>query len=225
MHGDDEARRAHLDDGTLSAYLDDAQGHLGMGERARAEAHLAACVRCREELAALATTRAMLHALPQVGLHRSFILTPELVAAGGGRRQGWQTPRWLWPTRWATAVAMLLFAFTTVLGMSEATDTTSVPVTMAATATTVPPLANPGIATCSTDPKTPDCLQIAGLTPTVFPTPTIVPAMGPVVPAQQAAAVPDWRTLQALSGGLALLGGICGFVLPAFWRRRGPSIR
>lgn len=224
LQGGDEARRAHLDDEMLSAYLDEAQGRLNASERARAEAHLAACARCREELAALATTRAMLHALPQVELHRSFILTPELAAAAGGRRQGRQTPRWLWPTRWATAAAALIFALTLGLGTRDTTNTAPVPVTITPTATVTLALSGPSVAICSDDPLVPDCLRIAGLTPTIFPTPTAIAAAEKAPPTPQAATATDWRPLQALSGGLALLGGICGFVLPAFRRRRDPHM-
>lgn len=217
--GGTEARHAHLREELLSAYLDDTQAGLDTGARAGAEAHLAVCADCRASLREIAALRALLHALPQAELRRSFILTPELAAAAGGPQRSWQTPRWLWPTRWATAVAAVIFALTIGLGARPATN--AAPVTPASTATAfaTATFVAPASTLCSSDPLTQDCLRIAGLTPTIFPTPTAIPA-----PAQSAVAATtaatDWRPLQAFSGGLTLLGGLSGFVLPAFRRRR-----
>ena len=219
----DDARRIHLGEEVLSAYLDTAQaGQDGLdpGGRGRADAHLATCEDCRESLRELAALRALLHALPQEEPRRSFILTPELAAAAGGPRRRWQTPRWLWPTRWATAVATVIFALTIGLGaqaepnaMTVAPDPTATPLATAA-------FVAPSSAQCSSDPLTQDCLRIAGLTPTIFPTPTAVPVTRQAATPTTTTTTTDWCPVQVLSGGLALIGGLCGFVLPAFRRRR-----
>lgn len=66
FHADWERQRV-----ALSALLD---GELETGQRARLEGHLATCERCRAEYAALGRTRALLRALPQPALPRSFAL-------------------------------------------------------------------------------------------------------------------------------------------------------
>ena len=220
--GGDEARNAHLDEDLLSAFLDDAPHGLDTGVRAQAEAHLAICADCRASLREIAALRALLRALPQAELRRSFILTPELAAAAGGPRRPWQAPRWLWPTRWATAVAAVIFTLTIGFGARPAPSPVAVAPISTTTALATVSFVAQSSALCSSDPLTPDCLRIAGLTPTIFPTPTAIPlpveAVAPVT-----TAATDWRPLQIFSGGLTLLGGFWGFVLPAFRRRRTTS--
>lgn len=58
----------------LSAYLDDM---LDADERAHLEAHLADCGTCQRQLAELRQVRALLRALPQPALPRSFLLPVE----------------------------------------------------------------------------------------------------------------------------------------------------
>lgn len=58
----------------LSALLD---GELESGQRERLERHLATCERCRAEYATLSQTHALLRALPQPALPRSFALPVE----------------------------------------------------------------------------------------------------------------------------------------------------
>lgn len=215
----DDAHRIHLGEEVLSAYLDTAQGGLDPGGRGRADAHLATCGDCRESLRELTALRALLRALPQEELRRSFILTPELAAAAGGPRRNWQAPRWLWPTRWATAVAAVIFALTIGLGARPQANAVSEAPANAATALATASVSAPISAVCSSDPLTQDCLRIAGLTPTIFPTPTAIPVARQAA-APSPAATTDWRPVQILSGGLTLLGGLGGFVLPAFRRRR-----
>lgn len=65
-HADREALRERL-----SAYLD---GELAPGDAAALERHLAECAECRDELAGLRNVRALLRALPQPELPRSFAL-------------------------------------------------------------------------------------------------------------------------------------------------------
>jgi len=217
--GGDEARHLHLGEELLSAYLDDTPNGLDASARARADAHLAACADCRESLREIAAMRALLRALPQAELRRSFILTPELAAAAGGPRRIWRSPRWLWPTRWATALAAVIFALTIGFGARPAPNAAPVAPTGTAPALATAAFVAPSSALCSSDPLTQNCLRIAGLTPTIFPTPTAIPVPVQAPPAATTAAT-DWRPLQVFSGALTLLGGFCGFVLPAFRRRR-----
>lgn len=220
--GGDTTRHEHPGDEILNAYLDPASGGLGAEGRARTDAHLAACADCREALRELMAVRAMLHDLPQEEPRRSFILTPELATAAGSPRRGWQAPRWLWPTRWATAVAAVIFALTIGLGARPQANVVAVSTATPATMTlaTAPPAIATTSALCSNDPLTQDCLRIAGLTPTIFPTPTAIPALSPITPAPTTAT--DWRPAQIFSGLLTLLGAFYGFVLPAFQRRGWP---
>ena len=67
-HADREALRERL-----SAYLD---GELAPGDVAALERHLAECAECRDELAGLREVRALLRALPQPALPRTFALPP-----------------------------------------------------------------------------------------------------------------------------------------------------
>lgn len=79
--------RDHLGD-RLSALLD---GELVADERRAAEAHLAACASCRDELAATASTRAVLRGLPVVDAPFGFyerLLRRSSAATPGRRRRG-----------------------------------------------------------------------------------------------------------------------------------------
>ncbi len=67
----------HLTTEQLSALLD---GEVSAEERTQWEAHLATCQRCQQELANLRRTVALLHALPQPALPRSFELPAEIAA-------------------------------------------------------------------------------------------------------------------------------------------------
>ena len=64
----------HLDTATLSLYLDDG---LDPEDRATAARHLSGCVDCRQELAELRATVALLGDLPQYRPRRSFQLSAE----------------------------------------------------------------------------------------------------------------------------------------------------
>lgn len=63
----------HLATGHLSAFLDN---QLSSGEQSTVEAHLQNCQQCQEALAGLRQTVALLHALPQPDVPRSFALSP-----------------------------------------------------------------------------------------------------------------------------------------------------
>ncbi len=67
----------HLTTEQLSALLD---GEVSAEERTQWEAHLKTCQRCQQELAALRQTVALLRALPQPALPRSFELPPVEIA-------------------------------------------------------------------------------------------------------------------------------------------------
>ncbi|MBI4497212.1 MAG: zf-HC2 domain-containing protein [Chloroflexi bacterium] len=97
----------------LSASLD---GRLEEREQAALERHLAGCARCREELAQLRATVALLRRMPAVPPPRSFVLRPEDVAVKADRpvdpppAEGWLRPGSPFRAgmRWATAAAALL---------------------------------------------------------------------------------------------------------------------
>ncbi len=205
--------REHLTDEVLNAYLDQTAAGLSPTARSFAAAHLVDCADCRAALDGLTTTVAILGAMPDVALRRSFILTPEAAAAAGGPRLPRQLPRWVWPTRWATALAALIFAITIGLGYEGNTATPQQAVNptaaQAVTIATQTPCAPPGCLTSFVDPTS----------VIIFPTPTAIARL--VSPPQQSSALrPELRPLQLASGFLTLLGASCGFVVPAVIRRR-----
>ncbi len=67
----------HLTIAQLSAYADK---ELASKELAACDAHLQACQTCRETLADLRLTSALLHGMPQVEVPRSFVLPADLTA-------------------------------------------------------------------------------------------------------------------------------------------------
>jgi cell division septation protein DedD len=68
----------HLTTEQLSAYLD---GHLSPQELSPCDAHLNTCKQCQQTLAELRETVALLHALPQPTLPRSFLLPADISVA------------------------------------------------------------------------------------------------------------------------------------------------
>jgi anti-sigma factor RsiW len=93
----------------LSAYTD---GELAADETRQLEAHIATCAACRNELAALRQVRAVLRALPEPRLPRSFTLPPSgplpVPAAALARRQQAErhrSPMLARATQWAGGVA------------------------------------------------------------------------------------------------------------------------
>ncbi len=94
----------HLTTARLSAYID---GQLSPEEQMQTEAHLQTCVVCQQQLAELRQTVALLHALPQPPVPRSFVLPtaePAVAASHSSntvrplapitpllRRRGWPT--------------------------------------------------------------------------------------------------------------------------------------
>lgn len=205
-------------------------------------AHLALCLTCQRELDELALTVDLLSALPELAPRRSFALTPDDVAGAKGGAAARSNLRWVWPVRWASVAATLLFALT--VGLEAGTQPVALPsssqsggaaalVTVIAR-TTAEVAATRGAAGASPDrasgattrgaPQTaaqapaPSEVQAFGLTPTVFPTPTAVPA--PVVVAPVAQPGVPWRTLETGVGAVALVLAALGFAVPPLVRRR-----
>lgn len=180
--------------------------------RPEVAAHLAEDATSSEDLHELEATLALLGALPQVAPRRTFILTPELVAANAPR-----TPhhrRWVWPTRWATALAAICFAVT--IGLDQGT-TPPAPAVIAPSPTAVVAAAT---ATQSDEPR------VGALATVIFvvPVPTTAPVLPTVAPAPPPAQQADWRPVQVVLGALTALGACFGFVLPPFLRRRDESV-
>ena len=213
QHAGSRDPREHLNDEVLQAYLDRGDAGLSPTARSFADAHLAGCAMCRAALDDLLTTVAILRAVPQTPLRRSFILTPEAAAATGGPRLPRDVPRWVCPTRWATALATIIFAVTIGLDLGARP-------TPAAPAASAPP-ATATVGVPPTPCVTQACLH-SFVDPTsviIFPTPTaIVPAT--VAPQQPTTSRADLRPIQATSGVLALLGAGLGFVFPAYRKRQ-----
>ncbi len=65
----------HLTTEQLSAYLDK---QLAPQEQAACEAHMRTCAQCQQSLAQIRQTVALLHALPQAELPRSFVLSADM---------------------------------------------------------------------------------------------------------------------------------------------------
>ena len=211
----------HLSDEVLTAYLDDAPD-LTPAARASAEAHLAGCAACRATLRDLEATVALLRDLPQLAPRRSFALTPELVEGTARPRRepvgaGSRRFAWVWPVRWASALATLLFAIVVGLDLSGPApapqSATATQVVAVATSTPLPTLPPSSIE----DPMFP--VGAFGLTPTVFPSPTPVVVAPPPAPAA-VVREPNYRLAEVGLGALALVLGGAGFLAPPFLRRR-----
>ena len=205
--------REHLNDEVLNAYLDRTDAGLSPTARGFADAHLADCAACRAALNDLTTTLAILRAVPETPLRRSFILTPEAAAAAGGPRLPRQFPRWVWPTRWATAAAAVIFAVT--VGLDLGTSAPAAPAANAPTPTAA------GIGVTPTACVTQECLSSFG-DPNgviVFPTPTTV-ARVTATPQGDPFTGAELRPIQVTSGLLALLGAGLGFLFPAYRQRQ-----
>ncbi|HEU0027098.1 MAG TPA: zf-HC2 domain-containing protein [Ktedonobacterales bacterium] len=109
MH-DDQERLTEA----LSAYLDDA---LEGAERDALERHLATCAACRAELAGLRRVGALLRALPEPTLPRSFTLpetTPARTERPGAPRA---EPPWARAVQWVGGMAAALGAGLLIAGI------------------------------------------------------------------------------------------------------------
>lgn len=207
--------------------------------------HLALCLTCQRELDELALTVDLLGALPELAPRRGFALTPDDLAGAKRRLASPSKLRWLWPVRWASVAATLLFALT--VGLEAGTQpaaparssqpggaamlVTAIARTTAEVGATrrVAAVDPDGASSTATRGPRPAAAQAPaasevrafGLTPTVFPTPTAVPAPVVAAPAPQAG-VP-WRVLEAGLAAVALVLAGLGFAVPPLLRRRDPT--
>jgi anti-sigma factor RsiW len=109
MH-DDQERLTEA----LSAYLDDA---LDGAERDALERHLATCAACRAELAGLRRVGALLRALPEPELPRSFTLPATTPARAERVGAAQAAPVWTRAAQWVGGLAAALGAGFLVAGM------------------------------------------------------------------------------------------------------------
>ncbi len=235
-HGADGAG-AHLDEEVLNTYLDLRAGTaapdaLDPAIYAAAEAHLARCAACRGALGELEGTVTLLRALPQIAPRRSFVLTPETIAAAGGEVRRPRRPRlaWVWPVRWASALVTLLLVLTIGLDLSDSGPgpAQAPPPAPTATAMVTTVFLTTGLQGAATRPlgtsvATQAVLTAAGVddTPIVFPTPTPLP-LPPTGPVTQATEQ-DWRPVEIGLGALASLLAFFGFAVPPLLRRHGAA--
>ena len=109
MH-DDQERLTEA----LSAYLD---GALDGAEREALERHLATCETCRTELAGLRRVGALLRAMPEPALPRSFTLPETTTRAGRPATTHRPMPVWALAAQWVGGLAAALGAGLLVAGM------------------------------------------------------------------------------------------------------------
>lgn len=205
------------------------------------EAHLALCLACQRELDELTLTVDLLRALPELAPRRSFTLTPDDVDGAKRGLAARSNLRWVWPVRWASIAATLLFALTvgleagtqpvTTARVSEPSGASALVTVIARTTAEVGATQRvAGAPNRASDAATRGAIQPAaeapaasevqafGLTPTVFPTPTAVPA--PVVVEPVTRPGMPWRALEAGLGAVALVLAALGFAVPPLVRRR-----
>ena len=206
---DDQTRERPGDD-RHRHHLSDEGNPMTNTARPEVAAHLAEEAASPEELHELQATLALLSSLPQVAPRRTFILTPELVATNAPRTA--RRHAWVWPTRWATALAAVCFAAT--IGLDRGTP--PAPTAIEPSPTTV-------VAAATATPSTTPRVQIFATVEFVIPVPTVVPVLPALVPAPPVAPRTDWRPAQIALGALTALGACFGFALPPFLRRRDDS--
>ncbi len=104
---------AHIDGADISAFLD---GALGAPQRARADAHMAACAVCRGELESLRHMKAVLSSAPRKNMPAELALALERrLVTGSARRK-----TLLKPAFWVPIGAVAAAAVTVGLWMSRA---------------------------------------------------------------------------------------------------------
>jgi len=212
----------HLDDEKLNAFLAAPFGDLDDRTRAAIDAHLTTCAQCRDRLADLATTVALLRALPDVAPPRSFALTPETIAGGAPARRPKALPRqpiWMWPARWASIAAAFLLALTIGLDLH---DGGAPSVNVAATQQTVQAVATPTAPAARTAAPGETPLVAFGAGSAIIigtPIPVAEPAPAPA-PFSAVGTERDWHEAETGLGVLALIAGFVGFLLPPALRRR-----
>lgn len=171
---------------TLSAYLD---GALPDDEREALERHLDGCADCQRELAGLARVGALLRALPEPDLPRSFIL-PETATRRATAAP--RAPAWTRAVQWAGGLAaafglgLLVLGALPHIGPATASFSLDRHTSSGAGGATSAPADAPATAP-ATATATPDNVLYAGSpaatggTPQVTATPTTTPAPTPSV--------------------------------------------
>ena len=227
----------------LSALLDN---QLGEQERSALEAHLRDCAGCQVELASLQQTRALLRALPQPALPRSFTLPldvaieepPEIEPVYQPARQPVQRPtsitrareqRWKRPVQvmqWLSTVAAVLglvllcsSAFSSIhlaSGGASATTNSAAPASQA-TSYRTPPIVRTG----NTLPGGDGTSVATQATPTSPPTP-VPQNTTPYDTSGNGASNPNtqWFISATGLGILLLILSVCGFVIARILRRQ-----
>ena len=198
-------QREHLTTEQLSAFLDK---QLTPQEQAFFDAHLQSCQRCQAVLAELRGTVALLHAMPQPSLPRSFTLPADRVQVPAARShpqplpvQQRRIPRYTMLRRSMRAVSTLAAAIAVIFilsgllanfhfGAGGATSAASSPVNGSVNAPTHIPAAKPNL---TQEP------QARSLTPTAKSQQTRTPSASPVVPTPTPRATST--SVQGVNGG------------------------
>ncbi|MEO6887745.1 MAG: zf-HC2 domain-containing protein [Ktedonobacteraceae bacterium] len=236
----------HLTNEQLSAFLDK---QLTPPEQAACEAHMRSCTQCQQSLAQIRQTVALLRALPQAELPRSFILPADSVPAPMrthsqpesniipiARRQH---PAWTHIARSSlravstiaavVAIVFMMSSLLAVLPMHSGSSNTaaSAPSASNGAATSRP---SPAVQSTRNQPHATAATRIAGTsndarkTPTSSPPPTPGTQQGQHVPDGEAPPGPPSFDLsmpgsRLLAGAILLLLSILGIF---FTRRRQP---
>lgn len=211
----------HLTTARLSAQLD---GQLSSAEQAQSEAHLQTCGTCQQQLAELRQTVALLRALPQPRLPRSFTLStadatlPQHIAETA-RPLAPIVPRPLRPKRsgWPPYIAGAVRVISTLAAVLGIVFLLS---SLFGTIIGVPSSSNVATTAAPANPQKPQVVtpRFAGVatpTPTIVTTPTLTsPPNSPVSVAQHFFAL-NLASTRALLGLALLLLGIVGFIVVA----------
>ncbi|MEO6891449.1 MAG: zf-HC2 domain-containing protein [Ktedonobacteraceae bacterium] len=183
----------HLTNEQLSAFLDK---QLTPQEQAACEVHMLTCTQCQQSLAQIRQTVALLHALPQAELPRSFILPADTALAPmhAGNQQASniipmtrrQHPAWTHIARSSlravstiaavVAIVFMMSSLLMVLPMHSNTASTTAPSASNGAATSRP---SPAVQSTHNEPRataatrTADTNNDATKTPTSSPSPTL----------------------------------------------------
>ncbi|HEY7347698.1 MAG TPA: zf-HC2 domain-containing protein [Ktedonobacterales bacterium] len=227
----------------LSALLDN---ELAEQDRAELEAHLQTCANCRAELASLRRGRALVRALPQPALPRSFALLPEAsraqampqqaastprLASGSERRPARVTPARITNRRRPVRALQWFSTIAAVLGiallLSSVFSSPSFRNASTAANTSQAPESAGQLGNSSTpSPRTPNTQPSVGTPVLAQETPTATPERDAKQPnsdkATDASSHPSSGPLISLTsvGVILLLLSVCGFVVAWVIRRR-----
>ena len=221
----------HLTTARLSAYID---GQLSPEEQRQSETHLQSCAVCQQQLAELRQTVALLHALPQPPLPRSFVLPtaePAIASLQGirsvrplapipplPRRNGWPTY-----VTGAVRVASTLAALIGIVFLLSGLFGTVIPVgsSTATSGATTTSGNGPSKTTPQNKPNfTGTTFQGATPSPTSTKGPSVTSPNGhttPVVQQNPLQAFLDVRlvAIRAILGTILLVLGVIGFIVLA----------